>query len=98
MRKIAVIYSACIVLLFFLPILLVKEKFIQSVEKIENVSEIKVLITETNEVRTMSLDEYIMGVLIGEMPVAYELEALKAQAVVARTYTLNKLKNAKRFA
>ena len=39
----------------------------------------------------MSLDEYIMGVLIGEMPVSYELEALKSQAVVARTYTLNKI-------
>ena len=33
------------------------------------------------------------GVLVGEVPATYDIEALKAQAVVARTYTLYKLKN-----
>lgn len=55
---------------------------------------IKLLLTESNQVVEMSFEDYLKGVLIGEVPVTYELDALKAQAVVARTYTLYKLKNA----
>lgn len=35
------------------------------------------------------LEEYIIGVVAGEMPALFEMEALKAQAVAARTYSLN---------
>jgi stage II sporulation protein D len=35
------------------------------------------------------LDDYVRGVLGGEMPASYHLEAIKAQAVAARTYALN---------
>ena len=42
---------------------------------------------------TLSLQEYLVGVLMGEMPASFELEALKAQAVAARTYTLRHLEN-----
>ena len=52
---------------------------------------IKLLISAKNEIIEINFDDYIKGVLIGEVPVNYELEALKAQAVVARTYTLHKL-------
>lgn len=38
----------------------------------------------------MPLEEYLVGVVAGEMPASYEPEALKAQAVAARTYTLYK--------
>ena len=44
-----------------------------------------------NIIETIPLEKYLIGVLSGEMPVSYELEALKAQAVAARTYTLNKM-------
>lgn len=37
---------------------------------------------------TMNLEEYVLGVASGEMPAYYEMEALKAQAVATRTYTL----------
>lgn len=36
----------------------------------------------------MDLEEYLIGVVLREMPVDFELEAQKAQAVVARTYAL----------
>lgn len=36
----------------------------------------------------MELETYLVGVVCGEMPASFETEALKAQAVVARTYTL----------
>ena len=38
--------------------------------------------------QTMDLEDYLVGVVLGEMPASFETEALKAQAVVARTYTL----------
>ncbi len=36
----------------------------------------------------LPLEEYVLGVVAGEMPASFEVEALKAQAVAARTYTL----------
>lgn len=40
------------------------------------------------QVVQMDLEEYLVGVILAEMPASFELEALKAQAVVARTYAL----------
>lgn len=39
----------------------------------------------------MDLEEYIVGVVSAEMPAYYEFEALKAQAVASRTYTLYRM-------
>ena len=36
----------------------------------------------------MDMDTYLVGVVAGEMPASFAPEALKAQAVVARTFTL----------
>lgn len=41
---------------------------------------------------TMELENYIIGVVAGEMPASFEVEALKAQAVASRTYALYKKK------
>lgn len=48
-----------------------------------------------DEPREMTLEEYLVGVLMGEMPASYPIEALKAQAVAARTYTLQQLQAGK---
>ena len=45
----------------------------------------------TGEIERVSFEEYITGVLAGEMPVNFELEALKAQAVAARSYVMKKM-------
>ncbi len=39
-------------------------------------------------VNALSLDQYVQGVVPGEMPASWAPEALKAQAVAARTYAL----------
>lgn len=39
----------------------------------------------------LSLEDYIVGVVAAEMPAEFELEALKAQALTARTYIVNQL-------
>lgn len=51
-------------------------------------STIKLLHKETNEIEELPLDQYLIGVVSAEMPASFEMEALNAQAVVARTYTL----------
>lgn len=40
----------------------------------------------------MDIEDYLVGVVAGEMPFSFEDEAIKAQAVAARTYTLYKLR------
>lgn len=54
------------------------------------------VLMDDSVVHDMLLEDYIVGVVLAEMPASFETEALKAQAVVARTYTLRRLKgNAK---
>lgn len=45
----------------------------------------------------VDLEEYVIGVVAGEMPASFNLEALKAQAVASRTYALYKLSNIKNY-
>lgn len=49
---------------------------------------IKVFITKENKVEEMFLEEYVRGVVSAEMPVEFSPEALKSQAVAARTFAL----------
>lgn len=56
---------------------------------------IKLLHAKTKQVEEVKIDDYIINVVSAEMPADYELEALKAQAVVARTYTIYKAQNKK---
>lgn len=39
----------------------------------------------------LTLGDYLIGVVMGEMPAEFPLEALKAQAVAARTFTLRRM-------
>lgn len=52
------------------------------------------VLTDTGAVQ-MELEEYICCVVLAEMPADFEPEALKAQAVVARTYTCRKREESK---
>jgi len=54
---------------------------------------INLLHNNENVVETLELEDYLINVVAAEMPVEYEEEALKAQATVARTYTLYQIEN-----
>jgi SpoIID/LytB domain protein len=41
---------------------------------------------DRDTVNVVSMDDYVQGVIPGEMPTSWSMEALKAQAVAARTY------------
>lgn len=51
---------------------------------------LNIYLSDRNETVEMKLEEYIRGVVAAEMPASFHPEAIKAQAVVARTYTLHK--------
>ena len=49
-----------------------------------------------NKVTNIDLEEYVIGVVAAEMPASFHEEALKAQAVAARTYAYYKIKHTKK--
>ena len=57
----------------------------------KNYETISLLHVKTGAIEQIKLDEYLLGVVSAEMPADFEMEALKAQAVVARTYTIYKI-------
>ena len=101
----AAISAVLLVLLFALPLAVVvpfrTELFSDDPTAVESEREpfqpgdldaemvLKVLVGDT--VEEMTLGEYLVGVVRAEMPASFEPEALKAQAVAARTYTLYKM-------
>lgn len=63
--------------------------------KNDAVKTIKLLHKKTEQIEEVDIEAYLCHVVSAEMPANFELEALKAQAVVARTYTIFKAKNKK---
>ena len=53
------------------------------------------VLKEDNTVENINLEDYLIGVVSSEVPVYFEKEALKAQAVAARTYALKQIQNNK---
>ncbi len=53
----------------------------------------KISVLIGNEIKEMSMHDYLSGVLAAEMPASFPMEALKAQAVAARSYALYKMMN-----
>lgn len=63
--------------------------YINNNDKKEN-KEILVTISMKNKTVKKNLDDYLLGVIAGEMPAEFELEALKAQVVASRTFVLSR--------
>lgn len=51
------------------------------------------LYRSNGEILNLTINEYLIGAVAGEMPASFNIEALKAQAVVSRTYLLKRIKN-----
>lgn len=107
MRKLLFYFIFIVIMIFAMPMIFTNtfenKENITVNSKVENIiinnydygeiSHINLLHTDNGQVENIKLDEYLYGVVAAEMPASYEIEALKAQAVVARTYTIYKLKN-----
>ena len=66
-----------------------KEETIQGKKEIKE-EPVKVAVTIDNNVNYVDLDDYLLGVVAGEMPANFETEALKAQVVASRTFVYNR--------
>ena len=53
------------------------------------------VLKKDNTVEILNLEDYLIGVVSAEVPVCFEEEAIKAQAVAARTYALKRMQNNK---
>ena len=108
MKKIFLYILAVLFIIIILPSICTKrrqdvakkedEKQEQNVAQVEKYDyskykDIRLFHSKTGEVEVLPFDEYLYGVVSSEMPVSYEMEALKAQAIVARTYTLYQIIN-----
>ena len=86
MRKILLktLIVSIVVLLFpfILTLLLSKEKKVDSMET----TDFSIYYEVNGAKETLSFDEYLLGVVAANMSAGYQMEALKAQAVIARTY------------
>ena len=54
---------------------------------------ITLFVSETGEKKEIKMEEYIKGVLAAEMEPTWPTEALAAQAILARTFTLERMKS-----
>jgi len=85
-----------VVVTLFMPMFIVTSCNISTTKKdrpiereiVESDLIIKVYNHNTNKIMDLELEQYIIGVVAAEAPAAFEIEALKAQAVAARSYAL----------
>ena len=56
------------------------------------------VLNRSGNLQQMTMEAYLTGVVLAEMPASFEPEALKAQAVVARTYTRRRMESSKHTA
>lgn len=54
----------------------------------ENSSTNKIRLLTSGKILELPIEEYLVGVLISEMPLSFHVEALKAQTVAARTFAV----------
>ncbi|TYQ14622.1 UNVERIFIED_CONTAM: stage II sporulation protein D [Acetivibrio alkalicellulosi] len=106
MKKVMGYFALMIIIIVILPLIIVRgcstvvEDIVPKTtenheikEKIEiDRTQINVYVTSLDMNRQMCLEEYVVGVVAAEMPAIFEIEALKAQAVAARTYAYGRLK------
>ncbi|MBQ3020841.1 MAG: stage II sporulation protein D [Bacilli bacterium] len=89
MNKKNVLYFAVLILIPLFVVSILYKTLINENKK--NSKEYLIKISKNNEVLEIPLENYIIGVVAGEMPASFEVEALKAQAVASRTYAMYKI-------
>lgn len=94
LRKLAAAIAVLMFLLFAIPLALLKdgEKKLEKDMSPGTDLNIDVYMDDIDKVVTMKLEDYILGVVAGEMPASFHVEALKAQALAARTYTMLRMR------
>lgn len=94
MKKIFLYTAVLISIPFFVVLFLNSDTKIKLKEiELKYLSNIVVRVKRvgSGEIQNVLLEEYVVGVVAGEMPVYFEEEALKAQSVASRSYVLRRM-------
>ena len=91
MKKIILIILLVILIPYLVVTLFIKKDEIQFYYSTS--MNVKVKRESKDIIEEVLFEDYVVGVLAGEMPVNFEIEALKAQAVAARTYVMKKMQD-----
>ena len=91
-NKILLGVVAVLTVILIVVVINVKETYFEPlpVSDGESPITIRLLDTSNNTISEINLEDYIVGVVAAEMPASFDMEALKAQAVAARTYAMYK--------
>ena len=97
MKKIMLMIIVLISIPFFVVYFYKEEEIKEELIKLDYVSSIMVRVKRVDKDRidNVMLEDYVVGVVAGEMPVSFDMEALKAQAVASRSYVLRKINDNK---
>lgn len=98
MKKLLMLILMLVFIIVILPAIIVllfgeRENVTRFAPAVSPSAAITVLKADSGAVETVDLEEYLTGVVAGEMPASFHIEALKAQAVAARTYILHQREN-----
>ena len=91
-----ILFGIVVLLVPFVVISFKEDKtnfYLEEKKEKEEIITVKLKNASTNDIVEMDLEEYLIGVVAAEMPASFHEEALKAQAVAARSYALYKINN-----
>ncbi|MDO5569718.1 MAG: stage II sporulation protein D [bacterium] len=92
MKKTIILTSIFIIIPTIIITCFYENKQLQTIQlKYFNNITIRVKRLKSDTIQTLPLEEYVVGVLAGEIPTYFHMEAIKAQAVASRTYALKRI-------
>lgn len=92
MKKFLLALFGFLIIITAFPTLALKLSQLINQPKIQPVpTTVKMYNHSTEKIQQIPLEEYLVGVVAAEMPVSFPVEALKAQAVAARTYIMQRM-------
>ena len=91
MKPVAVLSAVAVLFSLLLPVFWGQERPEASPVTVRSDDQITLTVRSGDTIETTTLAEHLPGVLAGEMPALFEIEALKAQAVAARTFILYRM-------
>ena len=89
MKKILFFILLIVLVPYMIVTIFIEDNEIKFIFK-ENMK-VRVKHEDTGIIDVVPFEEYVTGVLAGEMPTSFHIEALKAQAVAARSYVMKKM-------
>ena len=92
MRKLFYLFFSVVFAVVFVPALIILFFGFGGREALPREGDITITALINGDIKEYNLEEYLFGVVAAEMPASFHKEALKAQAVAARTYIVNKMR------